>query len=144
MVNKLRKLGFPLQPEDGWPPFEIEHLWVEPIGLRFIVKNSPFFVKNLAYDDVITAKFDRNGYVRDWSLVSESGNSTIWVILKSASDVLERLSAIGCGIEGEPIDDLYSVNVPPGLDMKLVDGVLRPLDSDGIVAVAYPAFRHKE
>ena len=40
-----KKIGFLLNPIDGWPPHEVEHIWLEDNeNGYYIVKNFPFYI----------------------------------------------------------------------------------------------------
>jgi hypothetical protein len=137
------KLGFELDVQDGWPPYDVEHLWVEQTEAGYIIKSVPFFLKELALGDTITAVIGEYNYVKSWNIVEKSGNSTFWIIVSETSDVLDRLEALGCDVEGGAMTSLYSVNIPRALKFDTVDSILSSYVSAGSIDVAYPAIRHE-
>lgn len=139
----MMKLGFKLDVQDGWPPFEIEHLWVEKQGKLYSIENAPFFVKNLAVGDLISAEIDEYNYVINWKVEKKSGNSTAWIIINKKNDVLDKLELFGCQVEGGPLSDFYSVNIPNIVDFSEIEKILSSSSDDGFIDVAYPAVRHE-
>lgn len=137
----MRKLGFPLVVSDNWPPYDVEHMWVEESETLFQVKNFPFFLKGVAYDDLLRVQYDQDGYVTDWDIVVPSGNSTIWVIENQPTDIVDQLVAIGCGAEREESHDLISVNVPQSVDRDRLDSVLSEYEGAKSISVAVPVDR---
>jgi hypothetical protein len=139
---KMSKIGIMLTPEDGWPPYDVEHILVDIFDALYEVKNVPFFIKGLSLGDIISAEIDDDGYAEKCSIVKESTNSTIWIITgdENISDILSKL---GCTIEGGAIKDMYSINVPKSVEMKSVDSILAPYVKQGTAQVAYPSYRHE-
>jgi Domain of unknown function (DUF4265) len=136
-----RKIGFPLHVKDGWPPFDVEHIWVEADGRGYTVKNVPFFVRGIALDDVISADLDEHGYVLKWSQLTPSTNSTMWIIEHHASDLCEKLETLGCDVERGNPSNLISVNIPASIDVDRLDSVLEPREETGAISVAVPTDR---
>ena len=73
-IKGLIRIGFPLEidEDEDWPPYSVEHLWVRPVGETFYVRSFPFFVKGMAFDDLISAVVDAYGYVSQWSTIKPS------------------------------------------------------------------------
>lgn len=136
-----RKIGFPLEVKDGWPPFDVEHIWVETEGGNYIVKNLPFFIKGMALDDLIYADLDERGYALKWKQVKPSTNSTMWVIEHKMSDLSDKLESLGCKIERGSPGKLISVNVPESIDVDRLDAALGPYEEAGTISVAVPTDR---
>ena len=63
-VRRMRrnKIYFQLEmDEDGYPPFDVESLWVSTIDKGVgIIDNIPFFVKGIALGDRVTFDDDFN------------------------------------------------------------------------------------
>jgi len=56
------KIEFPLEVEDGFPPIRVELLHARPVNAdQFQVLNSPFFVENVAYGDLVTVTVEADG-----------------------------------------------------------------------------------
>ena len=47
------KFIFELEGDSDWPPVNAESLWFDEHECGFQLKSIPFFVPNLAYDDVV-------------------------------------------------------------------------------------------
>ena len=135
------KIGFSLKRTKDWPPFDVEHVWVEPSEGSLRIKNFPFFVQGLAFDDEITAVLDENNYVQSWKMKNESPNSTIWVWTHSKTDIIGKLEKLGCGVEGSAVEGLFSVNVPPSVRKDQIEGILDKYEGSSSVSIAFPAYR---
>lgn len=107
----MKKIGFLLKQENDWPPADIEHVWLEPEDNFYIVKNFPLFVKGIAFEDKISIELDENDYVINWKVIIPSDNSLIWIYEREPSDVLDRLHAIGCGVESGSFTKLAAVRM---------------------------------
>jgi hypothetical protein len=139
----MKSLNFRLEiDEDGWPPAGAECLHVEPVPQGYQIKNFPIFIKNLAYDDIISVQLDEEGYVSDWRMIEESGHSTIWIMNYQEGDLLDQLEKLGCGHSCVERWKLCAINVPPTVAIADVDAIVEPYVSEGRVSAAYPAFRH--
>jgi hypothetical protein len=140
----MKKVGFRLRIEDGWPPYDAEFLWTEQRGEFLCIKSFPFFVKGIAFDDLIRVTRWEHDEVINWRMAKESNNSTIWIIThQNGDEVLDKIAELGCGYEGAPFKSLYSVNIPPPVDKETVESILNSYESCGAISVAYPAFRDR-
>jgi hypothetical protein len=55
--DPLARIVFPLQVKRGWPPVSAERLWAQELGdLHYRIENVPWFVRDLAVDDVVIAE----------------------------------------------------------------------------------------
>lgn len=116
------------QNEDGYPPQTSELVWGERDGDRLRVANIPWFVTDLAIDDVIEAH-DVDGMLEFDRVVERSGHSTLRVVLFDESEtqaLRDRLRELGCDSELSHLARFISVDVPPEVDMKPVLDVLVP------------------
>lgn len=119
--------------ESGYPPWEEEWLWAEPIGgSQFRVTSVPIFARGLSIFDIVDAVEVRERRLakRRWfaeRVVASSGHSTLRVILfrDEAHDAVLRLCADhGSEASHTEIPGLFAVDVPP--TASLVD-LLRDL-----------------
>ena len=140
-MTNMVKLGCILKQNDGWPPYDIEHLWFEKDGSIYRLKNFPMYVKGIAFDDVVNLTFDDDGNVVSWTEVESSGNSLVWIYEKDKTDVVDRLSALGCGVESGENMKLYAVNVPKGIKASDIDNIIIPLEDIDKISVAFPVDR---
>ncbi len=120
--SEKRKMLFRLQPDDdGYPPVEVEGLWVrlQPSGLA-ILDNIPFFAKGLAPGDelsVITVGgetwFDR--------LAKSGGSSVFRIHAESDQDIYkirEELLDLGLPSEVDSKSKLIAIEVPLATDIR--------------------------
>jgi hypothetical protein len=140
-------LQFPLNVEDEWPPVGSESLPFEKSGEGYECLSAPIFVKDLSVGDVIEFKKNSEGFLSNWSHISRSGRSTIWLLRLADNDQIEpclqRLQSLGCNTTGIAEFGCYTIDVPEALAISDVDEVLETLDSE-LVAVAFPSMRHPE
>ena len=101
-------------------------MWAEQVdGNRCRLKNSPFFVRGVSFDDIIFVRPDRGGIPNFRGVSIRGGHSTYWVTLNAPRESSEfktawkALEALGCGFEGGG-DGLLSVDVPPAADISEV------------------------
>jgi len=143
----MGKIKFALNIEDEWPPVSSESIWCERIGVNYRALNAPFFISNLAYGDVFSAVPDSvNNHIFEFEIIEQSGHSLVWLMNTARieiSESLESISTLGCKYEGFPAFNLVAVDVPPNVDVHVLDSVIENLELQGI-GVAYPVWRHIE
>lgn len=135
------KIGIKLEREDGWPPFDVEHLWVEKKRKNYEIRNCPFFVKDMSIGDIIDADIDKDGYAKRWKIIKRSKNTNLWIFTK-ITELLDALVGLGCSCEGGSVSNLYSVNVPESVSIELVDKILSPYEESGAAEVVVSSMRH--
>ena len=140
----LVKLFFRLAAGD-WHDHSVESMWAEPVagsdaGNLYRVRNSPFFARGVSFLDVVRAEpsdhFD--GALEAVEFIDESGHSTYMVICQTDLERFEKrwelLQALGCTYESSTLSVglLYSVDAPPGADLRQIDEVLAQGVTDGV------------
>ena len=139
-----RKLQFALDVEGDWPPVSSESVWCDPVGSAFRLRNAPFFIKDLAVDDVFRADPDpANGHIFDFEVIEPSTHSLVWILNNTHSDVdpvLAQLRALGCSTEGLEAFSLYSIDIPPEISEADLDVVLDQAVEAGF-HLAFPVWR---
>ena len=109
------------------------------------MKNAPFFIKGLAFDDTFTAEPDAvNGCIFEYQLIESSGHSLAWVLKNEGADFnpeKDLLLKLGCSVEGFPAFHLWSIDIPATVDAAAVDKQLTRIEELGF-AVAAPVWRH--
>ena len=141
----MMKLGFTLNNENGWPPFDIEHLWVEELGRNYRIKNTPFFVRDIAFDDEIQSRVDRYGYVKEWKVIKRSGFSTAWIVVSSGnytSQLIEALNNARCQTETGALEGYIAVGVPPTVKIEIFDRIISQQLASGALQLAFGSFQH--
>lgn len=139
------ELKFALLVEDNWPPVSVEVLHGTLIENGFRIEDPPFFVKNMSVGDVISIDKDDFGNIVNWQHISESGNTTIWLMQNEEFEeldlIMSKLRLLGCHTVRLQQFDYYAVDVPASCEMKNVDAILEGLEESKI-SIAFPSFRH--
>lgn len=127
------------QDEDGWPPVGSEGVWAEPLGDdQYRIRNTPWFVLNLAYEDVVAALADGDGVL--WAMGERiwSGRMTVRVIPFRAGPlggdrqaVLDAFEPFGVTGEGTEEWGIVALDIPPDADLAAVKRELREGQADG-------------
>ena len=141
----IEKIKFVIKNiEDDWPPVKYENLWGERNGDSFRLKNAPFFIDNIAFDDIVQIQ-KLDGDIFDIiKVIKPSQHSTIWIYVNSDNDIrliLEPIKALNCGIEGGAVDNYYSINVPSSSVLEKLYGLLDPLVNEAKISVDYPCLK---
>ena len=118
----MEKILFALDVDDGWPPVGAEGVWCEKYEGHFKLKNAPFFIPNLACNDLFHAEPDSvNDQIFEFVVVERSGHSVIWFMNKKGIDISglkSQLLEMGCNIETLSQFDLGTIDVPVGVNYK--------------------------
>jgi Domain of unknown function (DUF4265) len=142
----MEKVLFALNIDNGWPPVSSEGVWCERENGNYKLVNSPFFISGVAYGDVFEATPDEvNEQIFEFKVVKESGHSVVWMLNNKHIDVLNFIDAVknlGCKVEEFQEFSLYSIDVPPNIDLIKFDGITKEYESKGL-DFAYPAWRHE-
>lgn len=142
------KISFALSAEEAGPyPVASESIWCVRERDGYRIKNIPFFVEGLAFDDVVSIEPVEDGFHRVSRVLLPSGNSTIWIYLQDRElgvDAIKQLKSLGCGVESGVFDGYYAVNVPEALSIVSVYAVLDSAVENESILVDYPAIRHEE
>ena len=114
-VRRIRrsKIYFQLEmDEDGYPPFDVESLWVSTIDKGVgIIDSIPFFVKGIALGDRVAFDDDFN-FV---TVEVPANNATIRVYCPSWEkevDIKNMLKEENCSWELSHLSSLIAINVP--------------------------------
>ncbi len=141
-----KRLNFLLTADQAGPfPVSTETIWCQAEGDNYRVKNVPFFIDDISFDDVIAVRSLGDGFFKIVNVVTESGNSTVWLYFKGGADgtdLTAKLLSIGCGVEGGVIDGYYAINVPEAVDINLVYSAISESERHGLVIADYPSIRH--
>lgn len=142
------KVAFRLTRDDeGYPPADWEHLWVQVLGENeYLIDNSPFFVPGISVGDVVAAEREAGLLVYD-RLLRRSAHSTIRVILFDPAltdQVRLRLGDLGCATELSHIPGLMAVDVPPDVPVKEIRAFLNKGEEEGSWQYEESALRHPD
>ena len=114
-MGEQTKVLFAYEDLDG--NTQIESLWATSSPEGYQVDNIPFFASNIAYGDVVLVE-EENGALYFHDLVSESGHSTIQMILFEPAQpevVCGELVELSCSWESAFSPRQVSVDVPPSI-----------------------------
>lgn len=140
------KLNFKLTEEQVGPfPVSIESIWCDIEGKYFRVKNIPFFVDQISFDDLISVVVLPDDLVELRRIVKRSKNSTVWIYVKdelNGKSTLDVLQNLGCGVEGGVLDGYFAVNIPATVSITDINSVIDPAEENNWLAVDYPSMRH--
>lgn len=136
---------FDLNVVEGWPPVEAESLHFDKVANGHKLKSIPFFIHDVAYDDVLELDvFDRTRAVIK-NIVSKSKNSTVWVYFREGvnnKEILLKLEKLKIGIEGGAFKGYYSLNLPKEVSLQDFDNQFEELEKNDFVEIVYGALRH--
>jgi len=124
---------------DGWPPAESEGLWAEQlVGDQFRIDNTPWFVRNLATNDVVTALAGSDGVFWATGRVQWSGHLTIRIVPRREGplggrlqSVVDALQIVGVSGELNEQQGIVALDVEPEADVELVKRLLKGGQADG-------------
>jgi hypothetical protein len=117
------EIWFPVQKDaDGHPNQDWEQLYAWPVEDGYQLSNIPFFVRDLALDDVVAASEREDLLIFD-RVVSRSGHSTfrIWLHeekLRSAAEVMQEVRALG-GQAEVTLERLVAIDAPPDKEPEI-------------------------
>jgi len=129
-----QQLFFALERDsDGYPPWEEEELWGEPVGdSLFRLTVTPTFARGISDSDVVHAvPFEGRLYVD--RLVRSGGHSTIRIVLfddDAHDELLEICDDNQCRALHTEIPGLFSIDVPPESSVaRLIGGLKRGVEA---------------
>jgi hypothetical protein len=123
---KTVKIHFTLDIEEQFPPIGVEILNAEPLSDgKYKLMNTPFFVWESAYEDIVRASTSPEGRLEYVDCVVQSTYKAISIILLDdviRSEIIERLDKTDCIIEyGEfPGYKMLAIAVPENADYSKI------------------------
>lgn len=137
-MSTHEKVHFPLVPDaQGWPPASVESLWARRTERadELVVDNTPFFVRGIAWLDRIRVAAGADGQLEFAELVSESGHSTVRVLVLDDTEmgrVRTAAQELGCACELiRAYPNLAALDVPPVVDYAEVKAWLDERETVG-------------
>lgn len=104
------------QDEDEWPPYPVESVWCTRVeGDHFKLINVPFFVKGVAWGDIVCAKGDDDTLWFD-RLVQKSGYATVHVSsfnAEKSARLLQWCKDNDCILEAAFNGKYFALGIPP-------------------------------
>ncbi|WP_061281310.1 DUF4265 domain-containing protein [Leptospira interrogans] len=132
-MTEHRKLRFNFENSGG--SLETESIWVIANEEGYIIDNIPFYVKEIAIGDLVSATQDSNGHLWFSQLLKPSGHSTIQIWfsdISTLSEIRSKLSQLGCSSEISEIPQLIAVDIPPNVDYSIVQVFLEEGEKNGL------------
>lgn len=126
------KILFEVEKDDG--SIDLESLWARPVANGYKIDNIPFYAREVACDDVVSATPDERGTLRYTGLVTPSGHSTIRIWFADQAkvqDVRTRLREMGCPSELD-LPRLAAVDIPPSIPYDTVRTYLAEEEAAGV------------
>lgn len=141
----MKEVPFKLnQDGDGWPPIEVEWLWLSEIEGCLRVEHAPFFIEELAAGDWIKIEeYNQSGQVIAWKVIRKSMNSVLWISDLGDNDLDEILGSfreMGCNTSVLRAFDHAVVDIPASVSRVSIDDLLERIEGREI-AVAFPCDR---
>ncbi|MEV6513260.1 DUF4265 domain-containing protein [Streptomyces sp. NPDC051642] len=126
------KVHFRLEVEEDWPPASVESLWAVEQGDGTVrLDNIPWFVRDIAFGDIVTAEPDEEGALWAGQVVRRSENCTVrLIVFRDDGSAAARRSVINAfrelGVSGEGIEKfgMVALDVPPTADLAEVQRLL--------------------
>ncbi|MEQ1949645.1 MAG: DUF4265 domain-containing protein [Bryobacteraceae bacterium] len=120
------EIWFQIQKDDeGYPKSQDwEELWALPIeGGAFEIQSVPFFLKEIASGDVVSAARTSEGWYRFDRIISRSGNSNfrIWLHERTETErerIIHDLEGLGCRVE-VTMERLIAMDVSPDRENRV-------------------------
>lgn len=116
-------------------PVDTESVWAVPVPGGYKLSNIPFFARDVACHDIVSAVPSADGVLEFSGVVEASGHSTVRIAFESESDVAavrETLAQLGCGCELAQARFL-AVDVPPRVPYAEIQAYLDEKVSCGVI-----------
>lgn len=144
--ERMVKVFFSLECEDGWPPMSVESVWARTTDEphHYMIENTPFFVQTATLGDVVIARHrpaaDRLDAQVLWfrERVKWAGNSLIRLIFRkreSKDEIFAWLDGTGCICEGFDQMAMLAVSVPPEVDQATIQEYLNQREEAGEIYI---------
>lgn len=136
------KIEFFLDVEDGYPPISVERLTAYHIGGgQYKIMNTPFFVKELAYGDIVTVDRSPDGGLVFHECISQSSFKAISIILldpEMDTVLMNLFKGHDCIIEYGEFGALrmVAVGIPSTADYPCMKSKLDSLENLGKLSYA--------
>ena len=146
-----QKIKFKLEKDkDGYPPAEVESIWVKDLGNgSYEIDNSPFYARNISWKDIVSAE-QRDGELWYKETLTPSDHSTMRVYFhkecsfEDRENILHFLNDSGATYESFAKDyPLYAVDLSPEVDYRKLITYLREKEKNNLLGVEESSYRHK-
>lgn len=140
------KITLRIEDSEGLP-VSSESLWFDKVGKYYKLKNIPFFIENVSFDDLLELKSIGHDEYLINKVIERSGNSTLWINIydnHNIEDIRSKLVDLSCGVEGGIKPGFFTVNVPKRIDIRHIYNLLDPYEDEDILVIGYPSNQHEE
>lgn len=130
----------------GDSPVSTESLWFDKEGDYFRLKNIPFFVDDISFDDLVSVKQCGDNTFEIVDIIFRSKNSTIWLCIndfEESNAIIDEMKNLGCTIEGGVLYGYYAMNVPADCDFDSVISLIEMGQEKNLLIADYPSIRHE-
>jgi hypothetical protein len=146
-MPNMRKLNFSIEQDmDGYPPVNVESLWVKLLSNHLVeVDNIPFFTSEATVGDVVATHEDENGNLWFKKIYRKSNHSLIRIVFfnrDSTENVISQLIAMGCSTERMQEYNIVAVDVPSSVSIKIVQDFLNVQSANGCIDYEEALIRH--
>ncbi len=136
-----KKVYFHLEQDDGYPPISIEMLNVSALGGDlYRIENTPFFISNVSYNDVVMAvPNDATEHLEFKAVVEQSDFTALSIILMDSSMdtlLMDLFRGLDCVIEyGEfGVYRVLAVAVPSNVDYESLREELQSFEDRELIS----------
>ena len=126
------KILFEFADESG--AIELESMWAIPTDTGYKIDNIPFYAREVACNDIVSATPDADGMLRFTGLVAASGHSTIRLWFADEANVpavRALLRKKGCSTEVD-LPRLVAVDIPPSVPYPTIRGYFDEQEAAGV------------
>ena len=119
--------------EDG--RIQVESMWAVPVENGYRIDNIPFYAREVACEDIVSADLDSDGALHFVAIVEASGHSTVRLLFaneKDAIEVRESLRNMGCPSELD-LPRLAAVDIPPSIPYGRILAYLDQLEREAVL-----------
>lgn len=139
------KINFRINPgDDGYPPVAVESLWANPTSDGYIIDSIPFFASDATHGDRVMAHRGEGDALWFDAVLQRSENSLVRVVffdVNSQDEVVDYLTALGCGTERMQQFKLLAVDVPQEVPLTEVQSYLQAQAAAGLLDYEEPILR---
>ena len=130
------KILFTIDRDDS-ESTEIESVWAIPIDNGYKIDNIPFYAREIALGDIVSARPDADSMLRFEELVEPSQHSTVrlWFAVGSEGEVprvRQELRQMGCSSERSDLNRLVAVDIPPSVVYAQIHTRLSKYEQEGL------------
>lgn len=114
---------------------QVESIWAVPVAGGYKIDNIPFYVREVACEDVVSVDIDTDGVLHFKALVTASEHSTVRLWFANEGDVIgvrESLRNMGCSSEVD-LSRLVAVDIPPSIPYERIRVYLDKLESEAVL-----------